>query len=144
MSIHSYQLLKSLTLSEAAVLRILLTINEPVFRAEQVIYRRAAEELPWTHIASGLVCAYLPSESADMEPFCVHPQGDWFGETDVIRAMVRECSDRDIEFLTLFAFSTKNWRRSSFEVACLMDLLRKYLASDVPDMQNRRSPARSA
>jgi undecaprenyl diphosphate synthase len=54
-----------------------------------------------------------------------------------IRAMVRECSDRGIEFLTLFAFSTENWKRSTFEVACLMDLLRKYLVSDVPDMQNR-------
>jgi len=54
-----------------------------------------------------------------------------------IRTMVRECSDRGIEFLTLFAFSTENWKRSSFEVACLMDLLRNYLISDVPDMQNR-------
>ena len=54
-----------------------------------------------------------------------------------IRTMVRECSDRGIEFLTLFAFSTENWKRSSFEVACLMDLLRKYLISDVPDMQQR-------
>ena len=54
-----------------------------------------------------------------------------------IRTMVRECSDRGIEFLTLFAFSTENWKRSSFEVTCLMDLLRKYLISDVPDMQQR-------
>jgi undecaprenyl diphosphate synthase len=54
-----------------------------------------------------------------------------------IRTMVRECSDRGIEFLTLFAFSTENWKRSSFEVACLMDLLRKYLISDVPDMKSR-------
>ena len=54
-----------------------------------------------------------------------------------IRTMVRECSERGIEFLTLFAFSTENWKRSSFEVAYLMDLLRNYLISDVPDMQNR-------
>jgi len=54
-----------------------------------------------------------------------------------IRSMVRECSDRGIPYLTLFAFSTENWKRSAFEVACLMGLLRKYLQSDVPDMQAR-------
>lgn len=91
MSIHSYNLLKDLGLSEAAVLRILPTVNEQVFRAEQVICRRATPDLPWTHIASGLVCAYLPSESTDMEPFCVHPQGDWFGESDVVRNSPSTC-----------------------------------------------------
>jgi CRP-like cAMP-binding protein len=91
MSIHSYQLLKNLGLSEGAVLRILPTVNEQVYRAEQVIYRRAMKDLPWTHIAAGLVCAYLPSESVDMAPFCVHPQGDWFGETDVVRNSASTC-----------------------------------------------------
>jgi CRP/FNR family cyclic AMP-dependent transcriptional regulator len=91
MSIHSYNLLKNLGLSESAALRILPTVNEQVYRAEQVVYRRATPDLPWTYIASGLVCAYLPSESVGMEPFCVHPKGDWFGETDVVQNTVSTC-----------------------------------------------------
>jgi len=91
MSIHSYQLLKNLNLSEGAVLRMLPTVNEQVFNAEQVIYHRASKDLPWSYIASGLVCAYLPSESTGLEPFCVHPQGDWFGEIDVIRNNPSTC-----------------------------------------------------
>jgi CRP-like cAMP-binding protein len=115
MSIHSYNLLKDLGLSEASVLRILPTVNEQVFRAEQVIYRRATEDLPWTHIAAGLVCAYLPSESADMEPFCVHPQGDWFGETDVVRNSPSTCeyvclTDVRLNFTTLSRIHTSELR----------------------------------
>ncbi|MCY3836164.1 MAG: polyprenyl diphosphate synthase [Anaerolineaceae bacterium] len=42
---------------------------------------------------------------------------------DNLRRVLRACSDRGIEFVTLFAFSTENWRRPRHEVRLIMDLL---------------------
>jgi len=39
-----------------------------------------------------------------------------------VRGIVRACAQREIEVLTLFAFSSENWRRPSREVGFLMDL----------------------
>ena len=41
---------------------------------------------------------------------------------DAVRATVRGCAERGVEFLTLFAFSSENWRRPAEEVSFLMDL----------------------
>lgn len=51
-----------------------------------------------------------------------------------IRGIVRACSDRGIRYLTLFAFSTENWRRPSDEVSGLMRLLMLYLQKEVADL----------
>ena len=48
-----------------------------------------------------------------------------------VRAMVRACAERGIEFLTLFAFSSENWRRPAEEVALLMKLFRTALEREV-------------
>jgi undecaprenyl diphosphate synthase len=48
-----------------------------------------------------------------------------------VRAAVRACIERGIEFLTLFAFSSENWRRPAEEVALLMQLFQVALASEV-------------
>ncbi len=47
-----------------------------------------------------------------------------------VRAVTRECARLGIEALTLFAFSTENWRRPRFEVRFLMRLLERYLAEE--------------
>ena len=39
-----------------------------------------------------------------------------------VRATVKACAERGVEFLTLFAFSSENWRRPADEVSILMDL----------------------
>lgn len=39
-----------------------------------------------------------------------------------------------IEFLTLYAFSTENWKRSPMEVSALMSLLAEFLAENIDDM----------
>ena len=44
-----------------------------------------------------------------------------------VRRIVKACADRDIRYLTLFAFSTENWRRPPEEVSTLMDLFVQYL-----------------
>lgn len=41
---------------------------------------------------------------------------------EAVRGVVRACVKRGIEALTLFAFSTENWRRPKSEVGLLMDL----------------------
>jgi len=45
----------------------------------------------------------------------------------VFKTVSRYCRDRGIKFLTVYAFSTENWKRSEQEVNGIMDLLREYL-----------------
>ncbi len=42
---------------------------------------------------------------------------------DNLRRVLRACTECDIEFVTLYAFSTENWRRPRREVRIIMDLL---------------------
>ncbi len=43
----------------------------------------------------------------------------------VITKIVRACSLRQISELTLFAFSSENWKRPNYEVDFLMSLFKK-------------------
>jgi undecaprenyl diphosphate synthase len=53
---------------------------------------------------------------------------------EAVRSTVENCADRGVEFLTLFAFSSENWRRPAEEVALLMKLFRVALTSEVERM----------
>ena len=50
---------------------------------------------------------------------------------EAVRAAVRACAERGVGFLTLFAFSSENWRRPAEEVALLMQLFQMALTSEV-------------
>jgi len=50
---------------------------------------------------------------------------------DAVRTIVRECRKRGVEYLTLFAFSSENWRRPPDEVSILMDLFLRALEQEV-------------
>ena len=50
---------------------------------------------------------------------------------EAVRATVRACGERGIEYLTLFAFSSENWRRPAEEVALLMKLFKSALENEV-------------
>jgi undecaprenyl diphosphate synthase len=51
----------------------------------------------------------------------------------VVKDITTFCSnDKDIERLTLIAFSTENWKRPRLEVEFLMRLLEKYLKNELP------------
>jgi undecaprenyl diphosphate synthase len=50
---------------------------------------------------------------------------------EAVRAAVRACAERGIGFLTLFAFSSENWRRPAEEVALLMQLFQVALTNEV-------------
>ena len=49
---------------------------------------------------------------------------------EAVRATVENCAERGIEFLTLFAFSSENWRRPAEEVALLMQLFQSALTGE--------------
>lgn len=49
---------------------------------------------------------------------------------DVVRLIVEECSRLKIEHLTLFCFSSENWKRPQPELDFLMQLLGRYLVSE--------------
>ena len=48
-----------------------------------------------------------------------------------VRAVVKACVERGVEYLTLFAFSSENWRRPQDEVSFLMQLFMKALRKEV-------------
>jgi undecaprenyl diphosphate synthase len=53
---------------------------------------------------------------------------------EAIRRVVEAAPDQGVGTLTLYAFSTDNWRRPRAEVAGLMTLLRVYLAREVESL----------
>ncbi|HET7635889.1 MAG TPA: polyprenyl diphosphate synthase [Burkholderiales bacterium] len=55
---------------------------------------------------------------------------------EAVRATVRACAERGVEFLTLFAFSSENWRRPAEEVGFLMQLFVKALEQEVTKLHD--------
>ncbi len=53
---------------------------------------------------------------------------------EAVRRVVEAAPDLGIEFLTLYAFSTENWKRPADEVSDLMGLLRHYIRSEIKDL----------
>jgi undecaprenyl diphosphate synthase len=47
-----------------------------------------------------------------------------------VREIVEACPDLGVKYLTIFAFSTENWKRTQSEVAGLMSLFRRYIARE--------------
>ena len=52
---------------------------------------------------------------------------------EAVRTLVRGLSNTGIECLTLYAFSSENWKRPGEEVDDLMNLMRKFVKSDLPE-----------
>ncbi|WP_448660474.1 polyprenyl diphosphate synthase [Sphingomonas sp. CJ99] len=53
---------------------------------------------------------------------------------EAVRAVSRAARDLGIEVLTLYAFSSENWRRPEEEVGDLMGLLRHFLKTEIDDL----------
>lgn len=53
---------------------------------------------------------------------------------EAMRAIIRESSDLGIEVLSLYAFSTENWKRSTEEVGVLMGLLLEFCSREVENL----------
>ncbi len=65
--------------------------------------------------------------------FAGHKRG-----VEAVRATVKNCMERGVQFLTLFAFSSENWRRPPEEVALLMQLFRGALTQEVERLHRNR------
>jgi undecaprenyl diphosphate synthase len=53
---------------------------------------------------------------------------------DAVRETVRECHRLGIGYLTLYAFSTENWKRPLTEIAGLWRLLNSYVTTELPEL----------
>ena len=53
-----------------------------------------------------------------------------------VRATVKACAEQGVEFLTLFAFSSENWRRPAEEVSLLMQLFIRALEQEVTKLDS--------
>lgn len=54
-----------------------------------------------------------------------------------VREAVVGCIENRIQYLTLYGFSTENWRRPKTEIFDLMSLLRKYLRSEIAELHQQ-------
>ena len=54
---------------------------------------------------------------------------------ETVRDIVATCLKRDIKYLTLFAFSSENWRRPKSEVSILMKLFYSALKEEMAQLQ---------
>jgi undecaprenyl diphosphate synthase len=53
---------------------------------------------------------------------------------ETIRPIVKECSRLGVKYLTLYAFSTENWKRPKDEVDAIMNLLVQYLVKEFEEL----------
>ena len=56
---------------------------------------------------------------------------------EALRSIIRESSDLGIEALSLYAFSTENWKRDPQEVSALMGLLLEFFASEIDELDEK-------
>ena len=63
---------------------------------------------------------------------------------EALREMVKSCVDLGVEYLTVFAFSSENWRRPEDEVSFLMQLFLKMLEMEVRKLHASGSSATAA
>ena len=52
-----------------------------------------------------------------------------------VREIVESCPDVGVKYLTIFAFSTENWRRTQSEVSGLMSLFRRYIQREAQNLK---------
>lgn len=69
------------------------------------------------------------ARSRGMPPAYGHRRG-----AEAVRRAVEACAKAGVRYLTLFAFSSENWRRPATEVGELMDLLRLYLKRELAEL----------
>lgn len=62
---------------------------------------------------------------------------------DMLKRVVRKCNDMGVKYLTVYAFSTENWKRPSEEVSLLMGLIVTYLQKEVKEMNENNVKIRA-
>ena len=56
---------------------------------------------------------------------------------DAVRSTIETCAEVGVKYLTLYAFSSENWKRPEDEVTGLMGLLRHYVISELEELNKK-------
>jgi len=56
---------------------------------------------------------------------------------DTVEKIIKESSKQKIKYLTLFAFSTENWKRPKNEITYLLNLLENFLINKIEDLNKQ-------
>ena len=97
-------------------------------RSEPLV-REAEAAAPPQHVAIIMDGNRRWARSRGMPPTYGHRRG-----AEAVRRAVEACAKEGIRYLTLFAFSSENWRRPASEVGDLMDLLRVYFRRELNEL----------
>jgi len=57
---------------------------------------------------------------------------------DTIRTVLNTCRDVGVKYLTIYAFSSENWKRSDAEISDLMQLLQHYLQQELQTLHENK------
>ena len=57
---------------------------------------------------------------------------------ETFRTIATYCKEIGLDYLTVYAFSTENWKRPAEEVSAIMKLLKKYLLEAIDQMERDR------
>ncbi len=82
-----------------------------------------------THIAIIMDGNGRWAQSRGLPRIAGHRQG-----AEAVRRSVEACRELGVSYLTLFAFSSENWKRPASEVDDLMGLLRLYLRREIAEL----------
>ena len=99
--------------------------REPAYTDEQVLEFGLQRERLARHIAIIMDGNGRWAQSRGMPRIEGHRRG-----VHSVRAIVEECSRLGLEQLTLYCFSSENWKRPKLELTLLMKLLRHYLVEE--------------
>ena len=58
--------------------------------------------------------------------------------SETLRRVAAHCHELGVKYLTVYAFSTENWKRSEEEITGIMNLLKKYLQEAFRDMEKNQ------
>ena len=53
---------------------------------------------------------------------------------EAVRDCIKGCRELGVEYLTLYAFSTENWKRPKAEVTGLMKLLERFITKELTEL----------
>lgn len=91
--------------------------------------RQPADAAVPTHVAIIMDGNGRWARSRSLPRTAGHRQG-----AESVRRAIEACFELGVSYLTLFGFSSENWKRPESEVSDLMLLLRRYLQSEIADL----------
>ena len=91
--------------------------------------RQPADAVVPTHVAIIMDGNGRWARSRGLPRTAGHKQG-----AEAVRRSIEACFELGVSYLTLFGFSSENWKRPEAEVMDLMVLLRRYLQSEIAEL----------